>query len=359
MKIFIVCPRLCYGGAERVAVMLANGLTKRHDVTVVANLNDDISYELNEKIRTLNLVKKTYSKILKYMSSIYLIHQYICKYKPDVIIGIMYSCSFLSKISSLGTGVPVIMTEHDSFDRPESAPFNKWEIFHKFYLNKIYKYITVLTNADKKLINNRFRNVTVMPNPLALSPLSCVPPKEKIILAAGRIDDWHYKGFDVLIKAWGKIACKYPDWILTIVGKDENNSRLYLERLCQEYGVKERTIFGGFRKDIKELYRKSAVFVLSSRYEGFGLVLIEAMSQGCACVAADYKGRQSDIITTEDEGLLCIPDDVESLEEKLDKIISHDDFRHAIQWNAIKASERFSIDKIIKQWEVLLSAVVS
>lgn len=63
MRIFIVCPRLCYRGAEHVAVMLANGLTKRHDVTIVANLNDDISYELNEKIRTQNLVKKN---IVKY-----------------------------------------------------------------------------------------------------------------------------------------------------------------------------------------------------------------------------------------------------------------------------------------------------
>jgi GalNAc-alpha-(1->4)-GalNAc-alpha-(1->3)-diNAcBac-PP-undecaprenol alpha-1,4-N-acetyl-D-galactosaminyltransferase len=170
-KIFIVCPRLCYGGAERVGVMLANGFASMGDeVTMVANLFDDVTYHINEGVHVLNLVK-TNNKALKWASSIFLLRKYIKGNKPDVIIGIMETCSLVAKLASFGIRIPIISTEHDSFEKPQSAPMSLKEKLFKFYVNKLYRCVTVLTEADKKVIGNRLKNVHVMPNPLSLHPV--------------------------------------------------------------------------------------------------------------------------------------------------------------------------------------------
>ena len=243
----------------------------------------------------------------------------------------MRTCGLISKLSTLDTNTKVIMTEHNSFERPESAPFSFTEKIFKFHLNKIYKHVTVLTEADKKVIGNKLNEVTVMSNPLCLKPIEEFPTKEKIVLAAGRVDGWHVKGFDILLQVWSKIISneqleisnydysqngKPSHWWLNIAGDGKKESFEYLMNLLPDgewvfndndddndnksavwRSEKYRIEFLGFRKDIEELYKKSSIFVLSSRYEGFGLVLIEAMSQGCAPVACDYKGRQREILS--------------------------------------------------------------
>jgi GalNAc-alpha-(1->4)-GalNAc-alpha-(1->3)-diNAcBac-PP-undecaprenol alpha-1,4-N-acetyl-D-galactosaminyltransferase len=360
MKIFIVCPRLCYGGAERVGVMLANGFASRgNEVTMVANLFDDITYSVDEKVKILNLVKTNKNKIIKWISAVFLLHKYVKNDKPDVVIGIMETCSLVSWLSTLGMNIPVISTEHDSFERPKSSPLSFKDKLFKFYVNKLYRCVTVLTEADKKVIGNRLKNVHVMPNPLSLKPIQMESlEKEKMILAAGRIDSWHNKGFDVLIKAWGKISNKYPDWKLEIAGKDSNGSLEYLKKMCVANHVLGRTAFLGFRKNIDALYQEASVFVLSSRYEGFGLVLIEAMSQGCACVACDYKGRQGEIIFNSEEGLLCEPENVDALAHAMEKLIKDDEYRKTLQINAIKRSEYYCLDNIISVWNKLLFTLI-
>jgi GalNAc-alpha-(1->4)-GalNAc-alpha-(1->3)-diNAcBac-PP-undecaprenol alpha-1,4-N-acetyl-D-galactosaminyltransferase len=359
-KIFIVCPRLCYGGAERVGVMLANGFASMGDeVTMVANLFDDVTYHINEGVHVLNLVK-TNNKALKWASSIFLLRKYIKGNKPDVIIGIMETCSLVAKLASFGIRIPIISTEHDSFEKPQSAPMSLKEKLFKFYVNKLYRCVTVLTEADKKVIGNRLKNVHVMPNPLSLHPVQLeVVGKRKIILAAGRIDDWYYKGFDILIQAWGKIADKYPEWKLEVAGKDSNGSSEYLKKLCVDNHVFNRIAFLGFRKDIDALYREASVFVLSSRYEGFGLVLIEAMSQGCACVACDYKGRQGEIITNDKDGLLCEPESIDDLAHAMEKLILDDEYRKILQKNAIERADFYNVNHIISMWERLMFNLIN
>lgn len=130
--------------------------------------------------------------------------------------------------------------------------------------------------------------------------------------------------------------------------------------------------FLGFQKDIEKLYQEASIFVLSSRYEGFGLVLIEAMSQGCACVACDYKGRQREILSplqgdslkvngysdhgieATENGILCEPEDVEALAEAIKKMIEDDEYREGIRANAIERSKYYSIENTMDRWEKYL-----
>ena len=365
MRVCIVCARLSFGGAERVAVLWANGfLRKGHEVMVISNLLDPITYQLDEGIIVKNLVSTNQNKIIKWLSAFKNVRKAVNEFRPDVVIGVMATCSFVSRIATWGMGIPVIATEHDSFEKPLTAPMSKIEAFTKFRLNKIYQFVTVLTDADKIIIGDRLKHVHVLPNPLALSPLSQIPTKIKSVLAVGRLDAWHYKGLDVLIKAWGKInahlpSCEGETWKLQIAGTGSDESLNFLKQLCKENGVEESVEFLGFRKDVEELYKQSEIFVLSSRYEGFGLVLIEAMSQGCACVACDYKGRQREIIQDDSQGLCCEPDDVNALAQALSRMMTDEAYRNSVKQNAIERSRYYSVENTTNRWEQLLWKVKS
>lgn len=153
MRILIVCSNLCFGGAERVAANLANGFNCHgHKVVVVTNLFEKVNYTLQEEIILESLVVTNKNKLRKWGSSLYLLRKQIKKHQPNIIIGIMPTCSLIAKIATIGLHIPIIATEHNSFERPRNAPMSKTEYFSKFYLNKLYKHITVLTEADKKVL---------------------------------------------------------------------------------------------------------------------------------------------------------------------------------------------------------------
>lgn len=370
MKILIVCAKLNGGGAERVGVMLANGLAERgHNVSMLSNLMVPVVYHVSEQVRISNLVSTNDNRFVKWYSAIKSVRKSIKKEKPDVIIGIMGLCSLISYVACIGYKIPIVMTEHNSFERPASAPMPLYLKILKFYCNKLYKHITVLTEADKKAIGNRLKGITVMPNPLQLVPVPKIPAKEKVILAAGRLDSWHYKGLDLLIRAWGKlkgqwaidngfVSSSIEGWRLQIAGTGNEKSKAFLRQLCIENNVTNSIDFLGFRNDIEDLYKKAGIFVLSSRYEGFGLVLIEAMSQGCACVACDYKGRQREIILDDSMGLCCKPEDINLLAKSIGKMVSDDKYRKQVQINAVERSKYYSIENIATKWELYLTSIL-
>ena len=424
MKIIVVVSRLSYGGAERVAVLWANCLVKRgYEVFLVSNLQDDRTYQVDKRVKLCNLFAYSQNKVKKWGSAIINIRKIAKKERPDVIIGVMKTCSLVAKMGTIGMNIPIIMTEHNSFERPASAPLPKNDYFFKYYVNRLYHHVTVLTTPDKEFIGNRLHRVSVLPNPLLLPPVEEIPSKERIVLAAGRLDDWHCKGFDVLIKAFSKLVqglrfkvqgslqpsseeliVNSERWKLQIAGTGSEESLNYLKGLCKEYGVEEYVEFLGFQKDIEKLYQKASIFVLSSRYEGFGLVLIEAMSQGCACIACDYKGRQKEILrsltpnpspkgegelptegsgaaepetrnskletrNTETEtrnshveacetGILCEPDDVDALAEAIRKMMTDDDYRESVRMKAVERSKFYSLENTTQRWEKLLHTIV-
>ena len=130
-----------------------------------------------------------------------------------------------------------------------------------------------------------------------------------------------------------------------------------MKDLCYKYGVSESVEFQDFQEDILPYYQQASIFVLSSRYEGFGLVLIEAMSQGCACVACDYKGRQSEIVGNRCGGITCEPDNEKALACEIELLIEDVKLRSQLQVNAIFRASAFLVEHITKRWEEILRKV--
>lgn len=377
MKIVLVQSRVCFGGAEHVGVMLANALAEYHDVVLATNTQLEVSYAISDSVKVRNIFPSIPHGVKKWTGAIQQLRKLFVQEKPDVAIGILSTCSFICKVAGVGLGIPVVATEHDAFERPESAPMSRGNAFSKFWLNRLFDVVTVLTKADKQVIGNRLRRVVVMSNPLSLQPATVESrnefkdaegntfAKKPIVLAAGRLDSWHYKGFDVLLEAWAKVLARCKEnieaegWRLCIAGKDEADGLSHLQSLVRKLELGDSVSFLGFRKDMVRLYQEASVFALSSRCEGFGLVLVEAMSQGCACVATDYKGRQKEIFGDAECGLLCPPEDAEALAEALQSVMTDATLRHRLQKNAIERSRFFMPLHIVKLWEQLLSEVVA
>jgi len=350
MKIALLVHKLTDGGAERVAVLWANGFQKRGNEVQIIIFDDEKprTYGLSDSINTVSIVSYKKNRLQRVLDRIIKLRRTLKESHPDVAIEVMPGWQRL--ISMIGLDVIKISTEHQPFEHPENAD-RKVNKVSKFWLNRLYDYVTVLTQADKDVIGNRLKRVTILPNPLAIEPVQYVPLKEKIILGVGRKDAWLYKGFDNLIKAWAQVAHDVSGWKLQIVGSSTKGGQGYLETICQDYGVTDSVEFPDYQSDIQPYYQRASIFVLSSRYEGFGLVLIEAMSQGCACVACDYKGRQSEIVTNGVDGVTCEPDNVDALASAIKALIADDEFRTELQVNAIRRASDFSVEHIMDRWE--------
>ena len=361
MKIVIVVSKLTGGGAERVAAMWANGFVKlNNNVTMVLTGRAMAhTYPISSSviIKEVGLRNKYLNNIWKKLFGKYLIKKYINDSLPDVVISVLPKYGPMLLQIRGNRKYKIIGTDHNSYERPAGVAMTKEQQYLKFEFNKNFDAVTVLTQADKDVIGNQLKNVTVLPNPLALTPVKEMPNKKKIILAAGRLDAWHYKGFDILIKAWAKIADRANGWKLQIAGDSKKEGLKYLQGICKENGVTDSVEFLGYQSDILPFYQDASIFVLSSRYEGFGLVLIEAMSQGCACVACDYKGRQKEIITSEKQGLTCEPENIEELANAILSLIQDENKREEIGKNAIIRSMDFSIDRIMEKWENIFQKI--
>lgn len=361
MKIFLVCNSLGGGGAERVHVNLANGFAQRdHEVYLIADLNQPASYPVDEQVHVLPLCPQSTNKLKKWGGAVSMLRKNIKKYKPDVVIGNMHLCSIICRLAALGTGVPVVLTIHNAVERPPSYRVSRVLVFCDEYMPYFYKTTAVLTEADKTYLGNR-KNITVIPNPLSFPPIDSVEDKIPCVLAAGRLDGWYVKGFDLLIKAWGRIMnseeLKVTDcgWKLQIAGTGSDENLAYLKGLCKENGVEDSVVFLGYVSDMQSLYRKASIYCLSSRSEGFPMVLIEAMSQACAPVATDFKGRTLEVVGDKMKDVLCKPEDVNSIANRLSLMITDIDYRKEKQLCALERSKSYSIDNVIQKWYNLFS----
>lgn len=364
MKILLVVHAIKGGGAERVAVNLANKFVKDgHEVALSCDTQYPFAYSVDKKISIHNHREGCdsthfWSKYKWYrfarMERNYRI--VANKVNPDVIISFMTEMNIYLLLSLIGTKYPIIVTEHTNVERM-AGRFNK--IMYK-YTYPFAAAVTVLTHYDLKKWRKRFRNVVCMPNPIPIEKDPKVynnRDRNKVVLAAGRVDAWNVKGFDNLIRVWNLIYSHFPGWELHIAGNYEECSKAYLESLM-DHGAYDSIKFIGFRKDIGKVMSQSEIFVLSSRWEGLPMGLMEAMNQGCCCVAFDVKTGPSDIIKNYKSGILVKNQDVDELAVSLSKVIENYQLRQRLANNAHESVLKFSEEAISQRWYLLFDKIL-
>ena len=202
------------------------------------------------------------------------------------------------------------------------------------------------------------RRGRVIPNPLPAAFVARpaqpgvapgAPSEAPVIMGLGRLGP--EKGFDVLIRAFARIAISRPGARLVIWG--EGDERAALEDLCRREGVADQVALPGTTRAPEEELLAATLFVLSSRKEGLPMALIEAMALGCAVIASDCEHGPADVIQHGVDGLLVPPDDVDALAAAMQELLDDDARRLALAERAAGVRERFTIEAVSARWEAL------
>jgi len=189
---------------------------------------------------------------------------------------------------------------------------------------------------------------------LSFYPVTTTISENKRVIAVGSHS--FNKGYDLLLQAWKLVFAEFPDWKLYIYGKFDNE-KTYI-KLAEKLEIKNQVYFSQPVAQIADEYLKSNIMVLSSRSEGFGMVLIEAMACGLPCVSFDCPHGPADIIKDGEDGILVKNGDIQGLADGLIKLISDENLRKKMGATAKTNVQRFLPETILKQWDTLFKNLV-
>ena len=348
MKILFFISKLYGGGAERSATILMNHLSDTHNVTVVLFENAETSYLISPKIRILDLSKE--KKIKPYqLNRIVKCRNAIKSENPDLVISFLVGLNRFAIISNLFIQKKLLLSEQTSLQAKQ--PLYEWLTRHI-----LYRFATkvVLVSENDYRYAKWLKNKTFIYNPLSCQISTNLPEKDCTIVAIGPQRRWQVKGFDMLIQAWAKIAHLHPNWKLQFIG---TNNDEYISNLTKTLNLESQVEFLGWTDEIDKLLQTKSIYVLSSRREGFPCSLLEAMSQGCACIAFDCKTGPNEIITNGVSGLLAHNGDICDLATKMQLLINDEKLRKKLSAAATEEVRRFNEKKIMAQWDCLISEI--
>lgn len=287
---------------------------------------------------------------------IWAIRRAIREARPDCVISFMDKTNALVLLSTLGLGIPVVVTEH-------TDP----------YLSKIGRAWSFLRGASYRwadrivVLNDRARafwaeraggKTTVIPNPVVLDdgPASHGGlVRRPVIVGMGRLAE--EKRFDLFLAAFARVAAKHPEWSALILG--EGPMRAYLEELREKLGLKDRVQLPGAVRSPASVLSQADVFVSSSRLEGFPMALCEAMACGLPVIATEYHEGVREIVQDGVNGLLVPGNDPDALAAAMDRLMTDSEARRRLGEEAALITGRYGIGQVGADWERLFAGLAS
>ena len=378
-KIVFCTPALySAGGVERVVSFKASYFAEQlgYDVTIIVTegRGRDCYFPLSDKVKVINLelgfeelwrasfMKKVFLYLSKQRQYKRLLKAELMRIRPDFTISMLRrEINFLTDIQDGSLKIGELHVNRANYRNFEVNDTNLVKsLFAKFWMKSLVgklrhlDRLVVLTDKGKSDWPE-LANVTVIPDPIPLQTEVVSQLKEKRVVTIGRYA--YQKGYDLLLHIWSEVEKRIPDWSLSIYGM--GNQSQY-SQLMKNLGIDaQRCLLNGPVNDVSKIYGESSVFVLSSRFEGFGLVLAEAMSCGVPVVSFDSPYGTSDIITDGVDGFLIKDWDEKAFADKVCLLIEEADLRQRMGQAAIHSSQRFQPDRIILEWQKLFESLCS
>lgn len=362
------------GGMERVLTLKANYLADKLNYQVSIIITDDKGtkpyFPLSEKINVIQLDvnidslwqypiwKRLYlykTKMKEYRRRLEMCLQ---RLRPDITISLLRrEINFLCDIKDGSIKIGEIHFGRYKYREANYSCFPKFvnTQLTKLWMGQLDKKVkkldkfVVLTHEDASYWKG-LSNLIVIPNPITICNDKLSDCTQKKAIAVGRYT--YQKGIDLLISAWKQVYEKHPDWELHIYGGGNNAD---YQQLADNLGMAQAVICHKAVNNIDEKYHDSSIFILSSRYEGLPLVLMEAMAVGLPSVAFTCPCGPKDIIKNGEDGILCENGNIQQLSQCICKLIDNEDLRKDMGQKAANNIRRYTVDNVMEQWVQLFN----
>lgn len=358
-----------FGGTERILIDKMNYLANQYkqEVYLITTCqgNHPFAFPLSKKIRHTDLSVRFHTQYRYSLPKrVYMIwkmnkeltaklQKTVNDINPDIVIATTYYAADI--VCNLNCKAKKIIESHvakiyngvnDGTQRNIiSKIYRKWK-FNKYFntIKRKCDIIVTLTNGDGK--DWKTNKTITIPNVIDIHNTTHSSQINKTAMFAGRFS--YQKGLDRMLYAWKIVINKQKDWILKLVGDGELKEQLIDQ--CKKLGIEKNVIFKEATKDIASEYINSSLFLFTSRFEGFGLVLVEAMQCGVPCISFDCPYGPYDIIDNGENGYLVEDGNIEAFANYVLKLIENDELRKDMGKAAIEKSKQYLSKEIMPQW---------
>lgn len=384
LKIVYLTPALYMaGGVERVLTLKASHLADHcgYDVTIILTegRGKPLFYPLSDRVKVVNLdigfealwecsfLKKVFVYLGKQWRYRRQLRAELMRLRPDVTVSLLRrEINFLSGIADGSRKVGELHINRANYrnfsDHDRAIGFSPMESFKRLFarlwmgslVGKLRQLdrLVVLTEKDREAWVE-LSNVEVIPDPLPFVPTTVSPLTERRVVAVARYS--HEKGIDLLLQAWSQAQREHPDWRLDVYGDGDRTP--YLE-LSSRLGIDgSRCALHGRTSDVEQVYVSGSIFVLSSRFEGFGMVMVEAMACGLPVVAFDCPWGPRSIVSHGHDGLLADNGNPADLASKLGMLMGDAQLRATMASAALASVQRYRLETIMARWVALFESL--
>ena len=355
---------LSSGGAERVVTELANYLSNYYKISIITLVKCEPFYSLNKKVNLLSLEIPEKAKPnfigsgIGYYKIINRLRNLIVNHRIDIIIGFTTSVNIFSVIAGKFSGIPIIISERSN---PTLENLNKFWIFFRRIIYPFADKLIVQSPGTYKFYEKIMtkKKILIIPNPISQNlgikkkNINKAIQRENIILNIGRLT--HQKAQHLLIEAFAHVH--EDNWKLVIVGEGERKQELIT--IAKKHGIEDKVQLVGKHKDTSEFYNSASIFVLSSLFEGFPNVLVEALFFGLPCISSNCDYGPSLLIRHNKNGFLFEVGNVNELSECLKLLMGNEELRIQFGTIAKESVNHLNIKVVGKIWikeiEVLIN----
>lgn len=344
------------GGAEHVAINLGNAFADYHNVYMISLFADKPQkIEQNSKYKNIVLSNQTGSIPLNFLKYTSKLRKQLKENNIDILLTITAGIITIANAAAIGTETKVIYAEHSNL---ENKTYGKKHEFRQFIGAKFSDYIVTLTERDK---NNFIKTFNIPNNKIStitnwyVNNKTDVPynPDAQKIVSVGRLE--HVKGYNYLLEVAKILSQKHPDWHWDICG--DGSLRQEIENEIKNLGLSDFITLKGNVSNVSDILNDYSIFVMTSRYEGLPLSLLEAQSANLPIVSFDCPTGPSEIIADGINGYIIPVYETDTMANKLDELICNRRLRVEFSSSAQKNIAYFAKERIINLWLNLFDSI--
>lgn len=344
------------GGTERVLSIIANELSKKDDkfnihILSITNESNSSYFALNKNIKTERILKNKDVNFKKhYFQVVKGIRQYIKKNKIDILIDVEVIASLFSIPATRFTKTKLISWEHFNFYEDNGSNLR---VYARKLVARFANCIITLTEQDKENYLNNLNikgKVDYIYNPIEKVNNCDYNIDSKQIISVGRLT--YQKGFDMLCEVAKDVLKDNPEWKWIILGDGEDKEKL--ESKIKEYNLQGKLILKGKVSNVEDYYKNSSLYVMTSRFEGLPMTLLEAKTYKLPIVSFNCLTGPSEIVKNNVNGLLINPENVEAMSNKLNILLKNENKLKEFSDNSEVDIEKFELKPILEKWDNIL-----